>query len=184
MDKPIDRRRLAKRDGIPARGRPTRQQVNLFDIKLDRRADPRLVRENGRLQLTVELGANGVDVRQPFPNPKPVALTQEKIGAHLSVRDLDGARPRGVETSFVPEQAPRTHRRGPSGKGRDKGGTIFDTDDRYLYQDARFPWRIVGKVRTAGGWGSSRAPPLVGTRRPSRTPLTENFQQARGVKAR
>ena len=40
------------------------------------------------------------------------------------------------------------------GEDRDKGGTIFDTDDRYLFQDTSFPWRIVGKVRTAGGWGS------------------------------
>jgi hypothetical protein len=124
MDKPIDRRRLAKRDSIPARGRTTRQQVNLFDIKLDKRTEPRLVRENGRFQLAVELGANGVDVRQPFANPKQVALTPEKMGAHLSVRDLDGERPRGVETRFLPEEAPRTHRRRPSGNGRDKGGTI------------------------------------------------------------
>ena len=150
----MDRRRLAKRDSIPARGRTTRQQVNLFDIKLDKRTEPRLVRENGRFQLAVELGANGVDVRQPFANPKQVALTPEKMGAHLSVRDLDGERPRGVETRFLPEQAPRTHRRRPSGNGRDKGGTIFDTDDRYLFQDTGFPWRTTGKVRTAGGWGS------------------------------
>ena len=154
MDKPIDRRRLAKRDGIPARGRATRQQVNLLDIKLDSRTEPRLVRENGRFQLAVELGANGVDVRQPFPNPKPVPVDRESIGAHLSVRDLDGERPRGVETRFAPEMAPRTHRRQPSGKDRDKGGTIFDTDDRYLFQDTGFPWRTTGKVRTAGGWGS------------------------------
>ena len=154
MDKPIDRRRLAKRDGIPARGRATRQQVNLLDIKLDSRTEPRLVRENGRFQLAVELGANGVDVRQPFPNPKPVPVDRESIGAHLSVRDLDGERPRGVETRFAPEMAPRTHRRQPSGRNRDKGGTIFDTDDRYLFQDTGFPWRTTGKVRTAGGWGS------------------------------
>jgi V8-like Glu-specific endopeptidase len=155
MDKPIDRRRLAKRDPIPARGRATRQQVNLLDVKLDKRTDPRLVGDGGRYQLAVELGAKGgVDVLQPFPNPKPVSLSQERIGPHLDVRDLEGERPRGVESSFLPEQAPPTHRRQAAGKGRDKGGTIFDTDDRYLFQDTAFPWRTTGKVRTAGGWGS------------------------------
>lgn len=38
--------------------------------------------------------------------------------------------------------------------GLDKGATIFDTDDRFLFTPTSYPWNIAGKVRTAGGWGS------------------------------
>ena len=63
--------------------------------------------------------------------------------------------PAGVPTSFVPSKARPTHVL-PDGKGKDvdRGGTIFDTDDRYLFDDTSFPWRTTGKVRTEGQWGS------------------------------
>lgn len=62
--------------------------------------------------------------------------------------------------SFFPAPAPKTNSLNEqlANKKRaeklDKGGTIFDTDNRFLFQDTNYPWRITGKVRTAGGWGS------------------------------
>jgi V8-like Glu-specific endopeptidase len=155
MDKPIDHTTLAKRRSIPADGRPARLQVDLLNVALDEESEPRLIRENGRLRLTVDVGVGGLDVAHPFPDLKRAALNRRRAGEHLEVRELDGHRPRGVETRFTPSQAAPTHRpRGRDGEDRDKGGTIFGADDRYLFQDTSFPWRITGKVRTAGGWGS------------------------------
>lgn len=96
-----------------------------------------------------------IDLGNPFPPPKATAVTRENVGRHAKVEELEGARAPGVETTFVPSRAPRTHHQRPSeGEDLDKGGTIFDTDDRYLFQDTSFPWCTIGKVRTAGGWGS------------------------------
>jgi len=97
-----------------------------------------------------------IDLGHPFPSLKVTALTRDSVGDHLEVRELDGGRPPGLETRFTPSKARATHRasRRVRGDDRDQGGLIFDTDDRYLFQDTSFPWRTTGKVLTAGGWGS------------------------------
>lgn len=43
----------------------------------------------------------------------------------------------------------------------DRGGTIFDTDDRYLFDDTSFPWRTTGKVRTEAS-GAQERPSVLG----------------------
>ena len=155
MTEPIDRRKLAKRSNAPADGRPATFEVSLLDVALDDAAEPRLSRENGRVRLSAQVGVRGLDVEHPFPGPKATGIKCGILGRHADVVELDGQRPAGVETTFVPSQAPRTHRlRRNSGEHRDAAGTIFDTDDRYLFADVSFPWRTTGKVRTAGGWGS------------------------------
>ena len=155
MDKPLDRKTLAKRKVVPADGDAERVRADLLGIALDRRTEVVVEHDGDRVRVWADLDADGIDVLNPYPPPKPVGVDAKSIGEHLDVRELDGVRPRGIETTFVPGKAARTHRLRPTkGDDRDKGGTIFDTDDRYLYQDTTFPWRIVGKVRTAGGWGS------------------------------
>ena len=152
---PIEHAALANRRTLPAEGEAERAEVDLLDIALDERAQPRIVRDNGRIRVVADVSADGIDIARPFPNLGRAALNRRTIGEHLEVRELAGQRPRGVETRFVPTHARPTHRlRGKEGEDRDKGGTIFGTDDRYLFQDTSFPWRITGKVRTAGGWGS------------------------------
>ena len=69
--------------------------------------------------------------------------------------DLPGYRPGGLKTEFTPLRAPHECRDVPNGDSpptRDR--SIFDNDDRVLFQDANYPWRITGKVATAGGFGS------------------------------
>lgn len=154
MDRPIEHELLVKRDPLPPEGRAERATVELLDIAIGDEDKPTLVRENGRLRLVTEVGVDGLDVARPFPDLKPVSLNVEAAREHLDVRELDGLRPGGVETRFVPGEAAPTHRLRTRAKDVDKGGTIFGTDDRYLFQDTSFPWRITGKVRTAGGWGS------------------------------
>jgi V8-like Glu-specific endopeptidase len=154
MDRPIDHEVLVKREGVPAEGRAERVQVELLDVAVGENGEPRLVQENGRLRLVADVGVGGLDVARPFPDLKPVALNRQVAREHLDVRELGGLRPGGVETRFAPAKAVPTHRLRAGGKDRDKGGTIFGSDERFLFQDTSFPWRITGKVRTAGGWGS------------------------------
>ena len=155
IEDPTQHAELVKKDDLPAEGDAGRTRVDLLDVVLDDKAEPRLVQEDGRLRVVVGVGGDGVDVAQPFRDPVRVRVSRRTIGEHLDVRELTGERPRGVPTRFVPREAPPTHRaRVKEGDDRDKGGTIFGTDDRYLFQDTSFPWRITGKVRTAGGWGS------------------------------
>jgi V8-like Glu-specific endopeptidase len=60
-----------------------------------------------------------------------------------------------VPTTFSPKRARPTHQLpAREGKDLDKGGTIFGSDNRYLFDDLSFPWRTTGKVRTVGQWGS------------------------------
>jgi hypothetical protein len=58
------------------------------------RAQPRIVRENGRIRVVADVGADGLDVARPFPNLKRAALNRRSIGEHLEVRELAGQRPR------------------------------------------------------------------------------------------
>ena len=137
---PIEHAALAKRRTLPAEGEAERAEVDLLDIALDERAQPRIVRDNGRIRVVADVSADGLDVARPFPNLGRAALNRRSIGEHLEVHELAGQRPRGVETRFVPTHARPTHRlRGKEGEDRDKGGTIFGTDDRYLFQDTSFP---------------------------------------------
>lgn len=83
---------------------------------------------------------------------------------HLKVRELEGLVPRGSVVSFQPKRAPRTRVQEVfDDQPRDKGGTIFGNDDRYLFDDQSFPWRTTGLIRTAGGRcsGTTIGPRLV-----------------------
>jgi len=155
MDTPIAYEELVKRAGLPPDGQAATVEVNLIDVAVGERARPRLVVDDGRVRLVATLEASGLDVSNPFPAPTATSLSRRSAREHLDVRELEGHRPDGAETAFLPTQAAPTHRRRPAkGEDVDRGGTIFGADDRYLFQDTRFPWRTTGKVRTAGGWGS------------------------------
>jgi V8-like Glu-specific endopeptidase len=155
MEQPLNRKTIAEIGVIPAEGDREWVRADLLGLNVDRETELVVEHDGRRAHVWADLDADGIDVLHPFPAPKPVGVTADTIGRHRDVRELDGVRPRGIETRFLPTKATRTHRlRGSRGEDRDKGGTIFDTDDRYLFQDSSFPWRIVGKVRTAGGWGS------------------------------
>ncbi len=155
MDTPIEHKRLSNLVAIPAEGRPPRLEVDLCDHASGELEHPRLIDEDGRVRIRVELGADASRPERRYPVLERTTLNIRKAKDHLAVAELDGRRPDGMETTFLPSKAAPTHRRRPRpGEDRDKGGTIFDTDDRYLFDDVSFPWRTTGKVRTAGGWGS------------------------------
>jgi hypothetical protein len=84
---PIEQAALAKRRTLPAEGEAERAEVDLLDVALDERAEPRIVRENGRLRVVADVGAEGLDVARPFPNLTRAALNRRTIGEHLEVRE-------------------------------------------------------------------------------------------------
>ena len=141
-EKPIEHDALVKRVIEPANGEPSHSTFQVAEFSLKEVKEARLSHADGWFRVVAQVAAVGPDARQIEP-----ALRDRKL--------LDGHRPDGLPTQFVPTRAKPTHtRRFPNAKDRDPGGTIFGNDDRYLFNDTSFPWRITGKVRTAGGWGS------------------------------
>jgi len=108
MDTPIAYEELVKRAGLPPDGQAATVDVNLIDVAVDERARPRLVVDDGRVRLVATLEASGLDVSNPFPAPTATSLSRRLAREHLDVRDLEGHRPGGVETAFLPTR-PRPH---------------------------------------------------------------------------
>ena len=153
IGKPVDHSMLVTRSGLP--GEPRGATVSLLDVSLDSVKEPRLITEGGRLRVVAEVGINGLDRRRRYERIPVIRLGAQEIDPQLAAREIEGYRPLGVPTTFMPKLAEPTHQLRPQrGKDLDPGGTIFGTDDRYLFDDQSFPWRTTGKVRTVGKWGS------------------------------
>jgi hypothetical protein len=153
--KPITHRALAKRSRLKAEGRLKSAAVSLLDISLDGVKRPRLTRGGGRLRVVANVSGNGLQRERRYEHIPVTALSRSKIDPDVAARELNGYRPTGVPTVFIPKLAKPTHQlRHKKGKNVDIGGTIFGNDDRYLFDDQSFPWRTTGKVTTVGKWGS------------------------------
>lgn len=108
-----------------------------------------------RVRLTVRADSEGLPEPRR-PEVEPIRLTSRRLEASKRVdRDAGGVIPDSAKLRFVPELA-RPARLAPpeDDKDRDRGGTIFGTDNRSLFHDHSFPWRTTGQIRTAGGRGS------------------------------
>lgn len=154
-DAPVDHEEVARRRPVEGRGEPESFSLPLLDVPLEGIRDPELRKEDGRLRLVAEVSALGIRRgrgREAIPTEQ---LTSKDVDPKLPDKEFEGHVPKGVSTSFIPGEAKPTHQLPPGdGKDVDRGGTIFDTDDRYLFDDTAFPWRTTGKVRTEGQWGS------------------------------
>ena len=65
----------------------------------------------------------------------------------------EGHRPAHLAVHFRPAGLHKVESLEPRERTR-RGGAIFAPDDRYIYQDASFPWCTVGLIETENGWGS------------------------------
>jgi V8-like Glu-specific endopeptidase len=155
VPKPVTHRTLAKRLRLRAEGKAKGSTVSLMDIALDGVKRPRLIKQGRRLRIIASLDADGLRPQRRYQRIPVVRLNAKRIDPLLTTREITGYRPSGVFTTFIPKLGQPTHRLRPrKDKGLDRGGSIFGSDDRYLFDDQSFPWRTTGKVRTVGKWGS------------------------------
>jgi V8-like Glu-specific endopeptidase len=155
ITKPIEHRALSRRSRLPAEGKLKGATLSLFDRSLEGVKTPRLVREGGRLRVVAKVSGNGLHRQRRYERIPVTSLAKKNIDPQFVAREIDGYRPAGTPTIFIPKLAKPTHTLRPRrGKDVDRGGTIFGADDRYLFDDQSFPWRTTGKVRTVGKWGS------------------------------
>lgn len=152
---PVEHSKIAKRRRLPAEGKAETATFPIFDVSLKQTKGLRVIQESGCLRVMTELGVNGLHRERRYQKIPSISLKSKDIVGSMVEKEMKGRRPFGVPTAFIPKKAKRTHTLRP-GKGKDihLGGTIFGIDDRYLFDDISFPWRTIGKVRTAGKWGS------------------------------
>src|SRR5262245_54445418 len=152
---PLTHRQLKNRPSIRPKGKPKRATTSLLDVSLDGVRQPRLVMKEGRLSVVASIDGKGIRQERRYERIPTTRLKLKTLDPNLSTRELQGFRPSGVATTFVPKLGKPTHQlRAGRGKGLDRGGSIFGADDRYLFDDHAFPWSTTGKVRTVGKWGS------------------------------
>ena len=177
---PILARDLIRRDGPTGGAREHRALLSLADITLAPGDQLSLVRDDvddDVFHLKCPVGPGGMPRRRRRA-VEGIHLDARRARSHLKVRELEGMLPEGNPVTFRPKEAERTrvqeHLDGRRDEGEpskdpktgeqlDRGGTIFGSDDRYLFNDRTFPWRTTGLIRTAGGRcsGTTIGPRLV-----------------------
>lgn len=140
---------------LPAVGRPSVTTIKILDLPSSGIKNPRVLKEKGQIHVVCDVGGDGIPSKHRRQHIPITVLSGIDIKSRKHAADLRGYRPQGQSTLFRPAQAKLTHQfpKG-KGKGRKIGGTIFDTDNRYLFHDTAFPWRTTGKINTVGKWGS------------------------------
>jgi V8-like Glu-specific endopeptidase len=153
--KPIQHRTIAKRHRVAAKGKAEHTTISLLDVSLKDVGGTKVLQEGERLRVEAKLSAHGLRRGRRYDHIPITRLTSKDFDSKLLRQEIKGNLPAGISTTFMPIKAKRTHTLPPV-KGMDihRGGTIFGADDRYLFDDASFPWRTTGKVRTVGKWGS------------------------------
>ena len=111
-----------------------------------------LMKKDNARPDTTDSTASDPDLENPFSAPKVNNLATESLDKH-EVFALGPYCPPSEKTTFMPAKAGETNWSRIEGK-KNKPSVIFDTDDRTLFLPENYPWRCIGKVRTAGGWGS------------------------------
>ncbi|MDX1478800.1 MAG: trypsin-like peptidase domain-containing protein [Saprospiraceae bacterium] len=152
--KPVQYSSVARRRRLPPKGEREKATITMLDVSVKNLQSTCVIQKDGRLRVTAEVDANGWK-HDRYPEIPTDALRARDVDAKIRQTVIKGYRPGGTPTYFEPKKARRTHRL-PIEKGKDvdRGGTIFGTDNRYLFNDTSFPWRCTGKVRTTGQWGS------------------------------
>ena len=151
---PVRTSSVRRRKERPPVGEASATRVPIADVRSPADAELGLRRSADapeRLRIWVETDTEGL--RPPYrPQLDPVKLTRARLAKTRLDREASGLRAASASLRFVPELAKPARLAPPvDDKDRDVGGTIFGTDDRYLFSDRSFPWRTTGQIRTAGG---------------------------------
>lgn len=164
---PVPTSSVRRRKERPPKGELPRIRVPVASFAFPRRSHLCLeqeVDEDGeRLRVLVDTDLDGLPP-QRLPEAEAIHLTRRRLDEKRVQRDAEGVVAEGARVRFLPHRAKRPGLPLPEDdKDRDLGGTIFGTDDRYLFFDRSFPWRTTGQIRTAGGRcsGTTIGPRLV-----------------------
>lgn len=165
-DAPLLTKRLYARRGLKAERPAPVAHINLKTFRLPDGSEAYLERVEGdenvfQLRTWLQLDQDGA--RPPYERVEVETLDEalaEKI-AHLDIKP-EGLRPEYLPVTFRPQRVELTlgeiakppvdfdYKR--DGELVDRPTTVFAPDQRYIYQDTAFPWRIVGRVDTPLGW--------------------------------
>ena len=152
--KPHLSKKAERRKAKYSKGKEKTGSVAVSHIKLDPGSSVSLVRHekvSNLVSVRVPCGNDGLS--RPYPEKiEAVRLNPRMLGKFRPKLELEGLVPDRTKITSLPRRSPLTRRQKvkPS-KNRDLGGTIFGTDNRYLFNDRSFPWRTTGLIRTAGG---------------------------------
>jgi V8-like Glu-specific endopeptidase len=168
-DRPLRPDEIADIANISAKGSPpkefeeARTHLHYYvpekpDIKIERAKDGKPAMYEISLPVSGDFHS-GARLGNELVRQSPRAFAEQ------IKRDVDHSsfRPEWQQLSTVPRKAPslRTEMRRINGEPVDPL-YVFGGDDRWEFRDASWPWGLVGKVITSGGWTGSGA--LVGGR--------------------
>lgn len=125
--------------------------------------------DNGAwLHVTMDPTQLAVHAFPPQPASDRVVLPRRKKGERAPFLEYSGHLPGHLALDPVPRRVardlvakPRIHGMLKRTRGTNEPTTIFNPDDRYLFQDTRYPWCTTGRVDTPGGQASGT---MVGPR--------------------
>jgi V8-like Glu-specific endopeptidase len=144
----VERRRALKAQA----GFPRGARVELARVWGSSKAKLSTAGARTRRALSVTLPA-GSALTLP-PDIRSEAVSRGKLRRLAALQSAgDGHRPLHLPVRFKPANLRKVAALEPRERGR-RGGAIFAPDDRYIYQDAAFPWCTVGLIETENGWGS------------------------------
>lgn len=150
---PITAKSLAKRSPMAAEGKPQDVTSEMLNMPLAGLREVQVEQDKQRLRVSASVSEKDILKRRQGGKTEAVQLDPKDFKGAAVNLEIEGFRPPGLPTHFHPKKGEEP-RRAPRRIGDDVGGTIFDADNRVLFNDPSYPWRITGKVRTAGGWGS------------------------------
>ena len=177
-DRPLSPKKLKKQKPEDPKAQPPRSvNVNLGSFTLPNNIEPKIVRDwsrDGTYRVVAELPGKEMEYSRkelirtyPFEHIPVTPLEGSMLGQSKKIQKIDGYRPTYSPMGYFPsvsqldfEIAERMRKKKPE---EDKPTNIFGTDERYIYQDTRFPWRTVGRIWTASGacTGCTIGPRLV-----------------------
>ncbi|NNF99356.1 MAG: hypothetical protein HKM93_08260 [Desulfobacteraceae bacterium] len=165
--------KMAEPDETPK----TVDDVNIYTFKMPNDSEPRIVKnwnEANSYHVVAGISKEQLEhARDQLVRPSPIEnipITTPSHDCYEQFKKIDsiiGMRSRYAPANYIPKLSQidldlavkfrKRHR------DDDKPTNIFGTDDRYIYNDASFPWRTIGRIWTASGacTGCTIGPRLV-----------------------
>ena len=135
-------------------------------FRLPKNAKVSLIKQRNIYEVQIKYSEKIFQNFNPFEKIPSVRLNSNKLRLKRTKRKLEniseGSRPTHLRVNFLPKRIklkrseismpPYNFKYKRKGKQVDRPTSVFAPDERYIYQDTSFPWRIVGRVDTPLGY--------------------------------